>query len=285
MTTKTKNQPARATIEKVAGRLGVVPRTASTIANETGLTPATARRCLVVLVDQGRAEKTDRGEWVAAQQDAGHPEPQAEAPPTPIKEPAALTKSAIGKLSRDELVAWATSCSLLEHLTEDDLAALGTKGKVVDEVTGALLRAEVDEDRRAAATDEVARPLAELIGFTPPVKPAKAAKAIKATKQAAARPEAPASPLTGVAVKLAALGLSDKLARHDAQLVELLAEHGPLTRDQVLAKVPGLSAWAFRRMSEGKHSDRSFSPLLSVTGQGKTRTYQLSQQGTKVVGR
>lgn len=114
-------------------------------------------------------------------------------------------------------------------------------------------------------------------------EPAKAAKATKATKKAAA-PEAPASPLEGVAAKLAALGLSDKLARHDAQLVELLAEHGPLTKAQVLAKVPGLSAWAFRRMAEGRHSDRSFSPLLSVTGQGKARTYQVSQQGRKVVG-
>lgn len=259
----TKNQPSKATVEKVAEALGAVPRSVSAIGNEVNLAPSTTRKALVVLAEQGRVAKTDQGDWHAV---------TAEPRPTPIKEPTALTRSALGKLSRDELVAWATSCSLLEHLSEDDLAALGTKAKVVAEVTGALLRVEVAEDHRAAATDEVARPVAELIGFTPAARPAKPAKAAKAAKKASRADEVP-NPLEGLAAKLAALGLSDRLARRGGALVELVASEGPLTEDECRAKLGPLSSWDFRRLVAGEHGDRRFDPLLTVEGKGSDRKY------------
>lgn len=84
-------------------------------------------------------------------------------------EPKNLTKTAISKLSRDDLVVWATGRALLEHLDSAEINDK-TKGDLVNEVMGALLRVEVAEDHHAAATDTVARPVDELIGGETSVK-------------------------------------------------------------------------------------------------------------------
>jgi hypothetical protein len=77
-------------------------------------------------------------------------------------EPTSLTRSAIHRLPRQELITWANAHCLLEHLSDHEVTAM-TKTQVVDEVMGALLRAEMYEDHRAFAQDDVARPLDELI--------------------------------------------------------------------------------------------------------------------------
>jgi len=79
-----------------------------------------------------------------------------------MREPKSLTKSAIGKLTREELVTWATSRCLLEHLDTAEVNAL-SKSKLLDQVMGALLFAEVAEDHYAAGHDTVARSLDDLI--------------------------------------------------------------------------------------------------------------------------
>lgn len=80
-----------------------------------------------------------------------------------VTSPKSLTRSALNKLSKAELADWAESRCLLEHLDHHEVVAL-TKTQLLDEVEGALLRAEVWEDRRALATDTVSKPLEELIG-------------------------------------------------------------------------------------------------------------------------
>ncbi|HMG43035.1 MAG TPA: hypothetical protein VK611_17015 [Acidimicrobiales bacterium] len=198
---------------------------------------------------------------------------------TKVQDQLGATPRSTAALANASGLSPATTRKALTVLATEGLAAKNEQGDWHVVTTGSPAKPSDLGTPVPEATPENTKALAKATAKKAPAKKA------AATKKAAARPEAPASPLTGVAEKLAALGLSDKLARHDAQLVELLAEHGPLTKAQVLTKVPGLSDWAFRRMAEGRHSDRSFSPLLSVTGQGKTRTYTLSQQGTKVVGR
>jgi hypothetical protein len=78
-------------------------------------------------------------------------------------EPRNLTQTAMWETDRAGLQAWATGRCLLEHLDPAEVDGL-TKKVLIAEIQGALLRAEVAEDHRAAATDEVARPLAEIIG-------------------------------------------------------------------------------------------------------------------------
>jgi hypothetical protein len=80
-----------------------------------------------------------------------------------MAEPKTLTESGLRALTKAELAEWAEGRCLLEHLDPDEVEAL-TKAALVDECMGALMRAEVYEDRRALATDTVSRPLEELIG-------------------------------------------------------------------------------------------------------------------------
>lgn len=80
-----------------------------------------------------------------------------------LTEPRSLTRTGLWSLHKPALITWATGRCLLEHLGTDEVAAM-TKDQIVDEALGAILRAEVAEDRRALATDTVARPTEELIG-------------------------------------------------------------------------------------------------------------------------
>jgi hypothetical protein len=82
---------------------------------------------------------------------------------TNLTEPKSLTRCGLWSLHKGNLIAWATGRCLLEHLGTDEVAKL-TKDQLVEECLGAILRAEVAEEHRAAATDTVARPVAEIIG-------------------------------------------------------------------------------------------------------------------------
>lgn len=77
-------------------------------------------------------------------------------------EPRNLTPTAMWEMDRAKLAAWAASRSLLEHLSPTEVGAL-TKKALIAEIQSAILRMEVYEDRRAFATDTVARPTEELI--------------------------------------------------------------------------------------------------------------------------
>lgn len=77
-------------------------------------------------------------------------------------EPRNLTQTAMWETSRPGLDQWAEGRCLLEHLDPDEVAKLSKKA-LIEEIMGALLRLEVFEDRRALATDTVARPTADLI--------------------------------------------------------------------------------------------------------------------------
>jgi hypothetical protein len=80
-----------------------------------------------------------------------------------LTEPKSLTWTGIWSLHKPNLIAWATSRCLLEHLDTDEVKAM-TKDQLVEECMGAILRAEVAEEHRAAALDTVSRPIAEIIG-------------------------------------------------------------------------------------------------------------------------
>lgn len=72
---------------------------------------------------------------------------------------------------------------------------------------------------------------------------------------------------------LRGLGFRDKVAELDGSLVDLLRDAGPLSREEVAEKLT-LPTWSFRRMTEGKHGDLRFDPLVEVVGRGDDRKYQ-----------
>jgi len=79
-----------------------------------------------------------------------------------LMEPKTLTRCGLWRMHKDNLRAWATGRCLLEHKDDAELDAL-TKDQLVDEVLLSIDTAEVWEDRRAGATDTVARPIEELL--------------------------------------------------------------------------------------------------------------------------
>jgi hypothetical protein len=79
-----------------------------------------------------------------------------------LTEPKSYTRCGLWSLHKPNLRAWATGRCLLEHLDPDEVDAL-TKERLVEEILGAILRAEVAEEHRAAALDTVSRPVRELI--------------------------------------------------------------------------------------------------------------------------
>jgi hypothetical protein len=82
-----------------------------------------------------------------------------------LTEPKSLTRCGLWSLHKDNLRTWATGRCLLEHLGADEIDALTKEGLVL-EILGAVLRVEVDEDRRAMATDTVTRPTRAIINGT-----------------------------------------------------------------------------------------------------------------------
>lgn len=82
-----------------------------------------------------------------------------------LMEPKSLTRCGIWSLHRDNLIAWAKGRCLLEHLDDEEIAKLN-KGGLVEECLGAILRIEVAEDHRAAATNTEARPIRDLVDGT-----------------------------------------------------------------------------------------------------------------------
>lgn len=80
-----------------------------------------------------------------------------------LTRPTSLTRCGMWNMHKANLVAWARSACLLEHLSDDEVAAL-TKGGVVEECLGAFLRLEVAEEHEVAAgVRETSRSLDELV--------------------------------------------------------------------------------------------------------------------------
>lgn len=100
------NTPAKATVEKVAAQLSVVPRRTSSIAQATGLSPSTTRRCLVVLAEAGRAAKNDDGDWINAKPPEGPTAPKTPkaAETTKVVEPKVVESNDVPDDSKIETV-------------------------------------------------------------------------------------------------------------------------------------------------------------------------------------
>lgn len=79
-----------------------------------------------------------------------------------LTEPRSLTRTGLWSLHKSALRTWATGRCLLEHKGADELDAM-TKDQLVDEILGVLLYIEVQEDRRALATDTLARSVEEIV--------------------------------------------------------------------------------------------------------------------------
>lgn len=82
-----------------------------------------------------------------------------------LMEPKSLTRCGLWSLHKANLVEWAKSRCLLEHLSDEELEA-GNKEFVVLEILGAVLRAEVAEDTKAIALGYQARPIRAIIDGT-----------------------------------------------------------------------------------------------------------------------
>lgn len=100
------------------------------------------------------------------------------------------------------------------------------------------------------------------------------------TQQAARRPARQRSKTASrdVAATLASWGLTPKLVERDRAVYDLLAAEGPLTEADLAAKLgDGYSAWSLRRLATATHRGVTHgSPLVSVTGRGKDRAYQVA---------
>jgi DNA-binding transcriptional regulator YhcF (GntR family) len=109
-------------------------------------------------------------------------------------------------------------------------------------------------------------------------QPTKATKATKKAATQAAKPGTPPSPLTGLAAKLSSWGLSDALARKDAEVYELIANGDGLTKDQIASKLGArFSDWSIRRLATSTHRGVTHGdPLIEAVGTGKARTYQVA---------
>lgn len=83
--------PARATVERIASTLSYTSgRTASGIANEAGVSPSTARKCLTVLKERGQARRDyQTADWFAVI----HEEPEVEVTESiEVEEPPSLAE-------------------------------------------------------------------------------------------------------------------------------------------------------------------------------------------------
>lgn len=135
--------PAKATVDRVASELSpLTGRTASAVANATGLSPSTARKALTALREQGRARRDDQtADWfavsvttesnaVTAKIDealADQPEPRPEPQPFP-GEPEHLPRTApprpeveqANRLAEEGVKAVLASWGLSEKLAAQD---------------------------------------------------------------------------------------------------------------------------------------------------------------------
>lgn len=74
-------------------------------------------------------------------------------------------RTAIRKMTKPDLLAFASSHCLIEHLAPAAAAEL-SKPELLDEVFAAMLVIEVQNDREAFATDTVSKSVAETLGYT-----------------------------------------------------------------------------------------------------------------------
>ena len=103
------------------------------------------------------------------------------------------TVSALRAMSKPELIAFGNGYCLFEHLDTTEVEAM-TKTALINEVRGAFARIEVEQEHVAAATDTVAKSVAEVIGLD-----AAPAKRTRGRKAAAA--EVPAEAVTTTTVE------------------------------------------------------------------------------------
>lgn len=72
-------------------------------------------------------------------------------------------------------------------------------------------------------------------------------------KAAPAKAEQKVEPLSATGERLVKWGLTPRVARQDAAVLDLLSSSGPLTEAAVTEKLGSVSSWTFRRLATGQH--------------------------------
>lgn len=106
----------------------------------------------------------------------------------------------------------------------------------------------------AEATETPAEPVVEDAAETPAEAPAEADA--PETTDEVVEEAAPVASSPAAQMLATWTGLSPRLYRQDAKVLDLLTEHGPMTEAAIREKFSDLSSWTFRRMATGVHHKR-----------------------------